>query len=87
MVNHSIQWSVKRKASQYEVLCFIRSRGTIQRWMLCEKFGYTLGSAQHVVSRLKKKRLAINMLPDRWELTEYGYKRWKYLAEKENKQR
>jgi len=77
---------VKILATKRQILEFISERGKIQNRGLAGKFGFSPNYVTHnLLPRLKKEKLIINMIRGSWELTEQGYRRLRYYAEKESR--
>ena len=74
--------SQKSKATKLDVLEFIKKKGLIEIWQLRDKFNYSDESAYKRLQRLKKQGLVINMTRGSWELTEEGYRRFRYYGKR-----
>ncbi len=72
----------KVKASNQEVLEFIRLKKAIEVWQLCAKFRFTDKSARNKLTKLKKAGLVENVMPGRWILTVAGEARVKYYSKR-----
>jgi len=57
-------------ANKLEILAFIRERKLVWVHEIRDRFGYSPQYVPHLLSRLKKARLVINMTKGCWELSE-----------------
>jgi predicted transcriptional regulator len=70
------------KTRKLGVLDFIENREIVTPYDLIDKFGYTYSYACKKLSLLKKQGLVENFERGNWTLTDKGYRRLYYLAEK-----
>ena len=73
----------KNQHGKLEKLKYIRDNEPIQWWQYRDYFNYTENSVHKDLWRLKKQRLIVNMPVGFWVLTESGYRRLEYHAEKQ----
>ena len=68
--------------AKVETLGFIADKEQVQSYEIADHFGLSRHYCEIMLTRLKKQGLVINMLKNRWELTEEGYRRLEYLRAK-----